>query len=249
MAINPAETIAKGLSRLGQLASPKPPPPEELGSRERVLSLVRSSPGPVSVNELRAATGLHANTIREHLDVLLESDTIRRELGPTAGRGRPPWLYSAGATETRLEALADALTRRLAAADGQQAADKAAERWADVVKPVAAATYPDSAVTATAEVLNMLGFRASANAVGDRIYITRCPHAHLVARQPDICDIHASLVRDLLASSGQPVGVKQLDVWARHSVCLVHLLRADISPARSIQLDEAKSTRSGKGNR
>ncbi|MDP4015488.1 MAG: hypothetical protein U0990_10285 [Candidatus Nanopelagicales bacterium] len=249
MAINPAEKIAKGLSRLGQLATPKSPPPEELGSRERVLSLVRSSPGPVSVSDLRTATGLHANTIREHLDVLLEDDAIRRELGPTAGRGRPPWLYSAGATETRLEALADALTRRLAATDGQRVADKAAEHWADVVRPATAASDPDAAVAAAADVLNRLGFRASANAVGDRIYITRCPHAHLVARQPAICDIHASLVRDLLASSGQPVGVKRLDVWARHSVCLIHLQRADIGPARSIELDGAKLTRSGKGNR
>ena len=50
---------------------------------------------PLSLAALATATGLHINTLREHLDALAGAGLVRRERAPVAGRGRPAWLYSA----------------------------------------------------------------------------------------------------------------------------------------------------------
>lgn len=244
VAIDPADTITRGLARLGRLASRRPEPGEELLGRDQVLALVRAAPEPVGVKTLTMKTGLHPNTIRGHLDVLLKSDEIRRQLGGSTGPGRPPWLYSAGSTETPLQALSDALGDQLSSASSPELAERTAEQWAEVVKPTTTATDSDSAVAATVDVLNKLGFRANANPVGDRIYITRCPHAPLVAGQPAICEIHGSLLGQLLERSCQSVRITQLDVLARHGVCLVHLARPDLTPARSIAFSDKRQGRS-----
>lgn len=38
--------------------------------------------------------GGHPNTTRGHLDVLRAAGLVRRVVGPSSGRGRPPWLHS-----------------------------------------------------------------------------------------------------------------------------------------------------------
>ena len=50
---------------------------------------------PISIAALATVTGLHVNTLREHLDALGDAGLVRRERAPVAGRGRPAWLYSA----------------------------------------------------------------------------------------------------------------------------------------------------------
>jgi predicted ArsR family transcriptional regulator len=59
----------------------------------------RATPGGVGigvgVDDLAAAVGLHPNTAREHLDVLVAEGLVERLPGPRAGRGRPRALYAA----------------------------------------------------------------------------------------------------------------------------------------------------------
>ena len=64
-------------------------------SRAALLETLRGEREAVGLNELVVATGLHRNTVREHLDVLLDDGLVERRRAPAVGRGRPAWLYRA----------------------------------------------------------------------------------------------------------------------------------------------------------
>lgn len=51
--------------------------------------------GAVTISALAAMTGLHQNTVREHLDQLVEAGAATKTKAPSSGRGRPAWLYRA----------------------------------------------------------------------------------------------------------------------------------------------------------
>ena len=59
-------------------ATPSRPSAGAQESRTRVQGVVEGSPSPVTVEEIAERTGLHANTIRGHLDVLLAGGAIER---------------------------------------------------------------------------------------------------------------------------------------------------------------------------
>jgi len=52
-------------------------------------------PEPCTVRALSTLTRQHPNTIREHLDGLVDDRLAVRTRAPVEGRGRPAWLYSA----------------------------------------------------------------------------------------------------------------------------------------------------------
>jgi predicted ArsR family transcriptional regulator len=57
--------------------------------------------GAVTISALAAMTGLHQNTVREHLDQLVEVGAAAKTKAASSGRGRPAWLYRAvGSTRT-----------------------------------------------------------------------------------------------------------------------------------------------------
>jgi hypothetical protein len=74
--------------------------------------------------------------------------------------------------------------------------------------------------------------------VGDAVYLGRCPYASLVQEYPVICDIHARALEQVLAGTGQPVGLRSLDVFPRPGVCVAHLRRDDVEPGRVIEGSE-----------
>ena len=63
-----------------------------------MLDAVERGDGPASLSDLTAITGLHANTLREHLEALAAAGLVHRELAAPTGRGRPARLYRADRT-------------------------------------------------------------------------------------------------------------------------------------------------------
>lgn len=51
--------------------------------------------GAVTISALAAMTGLHQNTVREHLDQLVEVGAATKKKAASSGRGRPAWVYQA----------------------------------------------------------------------------------------------------------------------------------------------------------
>lgn len=206
-------------------------------SRAKVVSAIQTSAQPMTVEQISQATGLHANTVRGHLEVLLASDVITRSMEASLSRGRPHWLYEIASTKpSPYQFLAEALSVQLTQARNADLAQEVAEQWARVLPDSITAESPDAAVTDAAAALVELGFTAQISPVGDAIALTQCPYADLVKDNPLICDIHASLVSKLLKKTGQPVFLETMDVWARPGTCVAHLNRPDVTPARVIEL-------------
>lgn len=213
-------------------------------SRARIQQVIETATEPMTVEMIVEATGLHTNTVRGHLDVLLAGDVISREPAESPGRGRPRWLYRAASPKASpFQFLAQALTVQLARADSAEFAEGAAERWAKAFPDLPIAFSPDEAVEETTEALNRLGFNAIASPVGDAISVTGCPYAELVDDNPVICDIHTALVVRLLDQTGQSVTLDSMDIWARRGMCVARLKRPDIAPSRVITTNERGSLR------
>ena len=208
-------------------------------SRARIQQVIDTADAPVSVEDIVERTGLHANTVRGHLDVLLAAGSVTREAADTGGRGRPRWLYrSATPQASPYQFLAEALSAQLARSDGAEFAEAAAERWAHALPDLPVAFSPDEAVAEATDALNRLGFNAIASPVGDAISVTGCPYADLVDDNPVICDIHTALVVRLLDERGQPVTLDSMDIWARRGMCVARLSRPDVAPTRTIRTTE-----------
>ena len=61
---------------------------------QRSMLFVLSDLGePATIQMLSDRTGLHANSVRETLSVLMEAGLVRRSQVPSASRGRPAWEY------------------------------------------------------------------------------------------------------------------------------------------------------------
>lgn len=213
------------------------PGPTEAGgdSRAAVLAFIEAAEEPVRVEEIAEAVGLHANTVRGHLDALLASGRLERSPDQRGTRGRPRWLYSATASASFRE-LAHALEHELDLARAPDAAHLAAAAWAEIGPEVSQADTPDAAVGEATEALIEFGFDAVSNALGDEITLRACPYAALVREHPVICTIHAELLSEVLKRTGQPVSLESMDVFPRPGMCVAHLRRPDVDPIWRVTL-------------
>ena len=113
-------------------------------------------------------------------------------------------------------------------------ARRAAAGWAQAFPVSEPAQSVDEAVDQATAALSAFGFDAVRNPVGDQVTLRACPYASMVEEQPVICDIHAALLTEALARTGQPVKLERLDVWPRPGLCVAHLNRPDADPAWSV---------------
>lgn len=204
-------------------------------SRATILSFIEAADGPVRVEDIAEHVGLHPNTVRGHLDLLLAAGHISRIPDRRTTRGRPHYLYSAESSDTVRE-LARALEDELELASASEVARRAAAVWAAAGPDVAPASSPDEAVDVATDVLSTLGFDAVRNPVGDQITLRTCPYLDLVRDHPVICTIHAELLSEILTRTGQPVTVDALDVFPRPGLCVARLHRPDAEPEWSVAL-------------
>ena len=65
-------------------------------SRARILAELADR-GPLDAREVAERVGLHVNTVRVHLNGLVEAGLVSSETLPPQGRGRPRVAYSATA--------------------------------------------------------------------------------------------------------------------------------------------------------
>ncbi len=212
-------------------------------SRAQLLATLQATSADVSIEDLSHQTGLHVNTVRAHLDVLVAGGHVERIQGEPKGRGRPPFSFrAAGDSPSPFDDLARTLTDALGVANQPELARSTAERWAEKLGPLPTADTPDEAVEHAVDSLRTVGFSAEASTVGDSITVGECPYASLIADHPVICDIHTELLATVLNASGQGVGVQAMDVWVKPALCRARLTRPDLSPARSITVSPADLT-------
>lgn len=245
--VNNGAMVARRTETFRTLASP---------SRVELLHLLQERGGR-TLTELVEATGLHANTVREHLHRLMHGGYVTSTTEVRTTRGRPRTLYSAatgtadGATEDMARKVAaaaergDALRRYLAtsgegAGEGSEVAPEAA---GTLPPPVGCVPWPrhrpevlDEAalhqIDALDDHLDQSGFNACIDESRLHVDITDCPYQEMVeASQGTVCVVHLGLVRTVLSQAGGPIEARELLPFSGPGHCTLALGLARTDPA------------------
>ncbi|OBB42765.1 helix-turn-helix domain-containing protein [Mycobacterium sp. 852002-51961_SCH5331710] len=184
------------------------------GQRLRVLEYVRAN-APARTVDAAESLGLHRNTVREHLDALVDHGLVERSTEPAAGRGRPAALYRPFAADPGVVArdyagLATALAGHIArtSADPERVARSAGVEWGRELAGETADTDDDRR-QAVLDALARLGFAPDDDDDGARrgVALRRCPLLEAARRYPSVvCQVHLGIVEGLLQSMDAPTG-------------------------------------------
>ena len=192
-------------------------------SRVEILHLIQVEPRQ-TVAGLAAATDLHPNTVREHLDRLLDAGHIVRETERRTTRGRPRVLYSAATGEAE---ASSPVARRKARA--------AAERG-DIMRrvmPWTGTSVSDLGTDSTHQLdaivdhLTESGFDPLIDESALTIDLTPCPHATAQSANRDIlCSVHLGIMQSVLAEAQGPLSVEGMKPSCDPTQCVVQLAMA-----------------------
>ena len=189
---------------------------------------------------LVTVTGLHENTLREHLAALVRRGVVRRQRAEPSGRGRPAWLYElTGEDSARSEyaglaaTLAATIARtsenpgRVATAAGEEwGRELARDRGAVPVSPIAAREQ-------VLRLLDDLGFAPVTEPEHPAdVRLTRCPLLEAAHRHREVvCGVHLGIVRGALAEYGADPAGSELRPFAARGSCRLVLPSVDGDPS------------------
>ncbi|MCU7730969.1 helix-turn-helix domain-containing protein [Actinoplanes sp. KI2] len=204
-------------------------------SRRQLLRALRTAATPLDAPALAAATGLHPNTVRFHLDVLIRTGFVRESSARLGRRGRPRTVYeptTAGAHDTGYALLAAVLVDRLDATDGGGEAREAGRAWAQRLRPHPAGQPEDMQATAgtVAALFTELGFQPTLATNGGDMQMTlhACPFWSLAEDHPGIvCAVHLGLLQGLVEQGGQPGIEAHLTPFVRPRQCQADLVTTE----------------------
>lgn len=214
---------------------PQPPVPEPAADLSRPRSAVLKAVEdhtPATLSTLAEQTGLHVNTVREHLDGLLQAGLVRRESAPPSGRGRPALLYRpvprVGGAVTEYAGLATALAGVIHRTSSDPAADarRAGEAWGRELAAAAGrpgAGHPAGRRQVTG-IFETMGFEPEADDDHVEVRLTRCPLLDAALKHPDIvCGVHLGTAQGALESYGLDGSRADLLPFAEPGACVLLL--------------------------
>ena len=194
-------------------------------SRVQILHMLQTRPRR-TIDELVEATGLHANTVREHLQRLSEDGYVVSETERRATRGRPRTLYSA-ATGT-----ADA-TSAIAERKVREAAERG-DLMRRVMPDTDSSDLDDDAlhqIDALVENLIDSGFDPIVDAEDLTIDLSPCAHVGEPGSAPTMrCAVHVTLLQAVATQAGGPLNVEGLSPTCNPQDCVIQLRRKTPEP-------------------
>ena len=203
------------------------------GRRAEVLARLRDADRPLSVTEIADLTGIHVNTVRFHLDALVEGELAERSVEPRQRPGRPRILYS---IRTRVHGprsyglLAEMLTGLVSSLDGAgPAAINAGRAWGrHLVERAAPSERVESgeAVTRLTAVLDAIGFQPEVRPgkTETELRLRHCPFREIAERHTDVvCSMHLGLMRGALEELHAPIEATTLEPFVTPNVCIARL--------------------------
>jgi predicted ArsR family transcriptional regulator len=201
------------------------------GSRGRVLAAVRAAAEPLGVREVAAATGLHVNTARFHLEGLATAGMLDRVEQSRPTPGRPPIGYTARATGApgarSYRMLSEMLTRTLAEVpDGAAAVRRTGAQWGAALVADADPTQP--ATQTLLELLGSIGFEPTVRRRrgGVDVELGHCPFVEVAGRSPDVvCQLHGALISGALEALDSDLRLADLEPFASPDLCVARLRR------------------------
>ena len=190
-----------------------------------MLRILTDSEQPLGIAEIAERLDVHANTVRFHLDALVDNGQVRR-VEPTRGApGRPAQMFTAvrrmspdGPRQFRM--LAGMLAHGLAGVpDGSR---RARDAGAAAGSELAGAPPGKEAVDALIDFLDGLGFEPERT--GSEIKLHACPFLELAERDSAIvCQAHLGLMRGALRHWDADVRVTGLTPFAQPDLCVARL--------------------------
>jgi predicted ArsR family transcriptional regulator len=201
------------------------------------LGLLKAASAPRSIVEIATELGIHPNTVRFHLDSLVETGDVEHAAATAGGRGRPAQRFRAvrrmdPAGPRNYRVLAQLLAATLAHTPG--GAELATEAGRELGQRLAAETTADNADNAadTADdtgmtrmlcLMDRLGFEAERRADG-YIGLHSCPFLEVADERPSIvCHAHLGLMQGALEQWQAPTVVTELTRFAEPDACVAHL--------------------------
>ena len=202
------------------------------GRRGNVLQLLRSANEPLGIADIADRLGIHANTVRFHLETLVENGQVERGTADRGAPGRPPQLFRAvrgmdpmGPRHYRL--LAEVLVARLAGdPDSRHQAAEAGRAWGRLQASEVADQGDGEPVGRLMSMLDELGFAPERTADGDLqpIRLRHCPFLELAVSKPEVvCPVHLGLMEGAMDSWDAPITVDRLEAFVEPDLCLAHL--------------------------
>jgi len=196
---------------------------------------LQGQPEPTTLAALISTTGLHANTLREHLEALVKHGLVRRHRAEPSGRGRPAWLYEAtqgdeGSQHQEYAGLAAALASAIHRTSDSPRADAiaAGTEWGhELARGVGApATAGESAARRqVVALLDEIGFAPEPDHPGSVVRLTRCPLLEAAHKHPDVvCGVHLGIVRGALEEYGADPSGTELFPFSEPGACRLDLM-------------------------
>lgn len=192
-------------------------------SRVRLLRYVQATPG-CTVKALADSTGLHVNTVREHLQALTDEGLVTTETTHTGSRGRPATTY---------RPVVDP-------AHNSAARDRVRQAWerGDTLRRI---LPPDDTVTKLGEAalhqldtlyqhLDDSGLEPVVDEEQLAVDLAPCPYYRFLDEDPElVCAMHAQLIRDTLAQAPGPLRLRELRPFVGPTTCIAQLHQVDDS--------------------
>ncbi len=171
---------------------------------------------PSTIDELSAILGGHPNTVRAHLEALVDDGLARRQPQVTGSRGRPAWEFSptargreavAASTASAPRQFVDLVVMLCEELGDSPAAEEiasgAGRRWGEEFARRHAESLPSSSdpTAVTLDLLDAAGFSPKRSGrirdehgVRDRLRLTTCPFTAVGDVPPVVCRVHESMV-------------------------------------------------------
>ncbi|CAN5744449.1 helix-turn-helix domain-containing protein [soil metagenome] len=207
-------------------------------SRVRILEVLAGSDTPLDIQQLSRALGLHASTVRAHLDVLADAELVTSTTQPlTSGPGRPKLLYTVTDTAPRTpdsgyRFLAEMLASHMAGTlpDPAASALEAGTAWGSylIERPRPGVTTSESAaVEAIRNFMDRMGFDPEIGPQG-KLRLRRCPFLDVAkAHQDVVCSAHLGILQGALAALNTNVTAESIEPFLEPTLCLAQLSTND----------------------
>jgi len=193
--------------------------------------VLRAAGHPLDIPTLADATGLHPNTVRFHLDVLVQAGFVEERREQRGTRGRPRLEYvpaTAAGSEDGYQLLAEMLVSHLDESGQSNDAEDAGRAWARRIRTTTPAGYGDLTATTRAVValFTEMGFdpAVTARRQGNRINLRACPFRALAEQhRAVVCRLHLGLLKEIVDQVGAGTVSAGLSPFVRPDLCVADL--------------------------
>lgn len=199
------------------MATPHGYSPISSESRVRILAMLIERPDR-TIDDLTTATGLHPNTVREHLQRLTESGFVMHSIEHRTTRGRPRTLYRAahGDESPIIQRKAEEAARR---------GDMMRRIMPDVDSSLN--EVEQHQIDAVVEHLEESGFDPVIDEEELTVDLTPCLHGSADEVAGARCGVHMNLIQSVLTAAGGPLAVEGMRPVCDPHDCVIQLMRRD----------------------